>query len=71
MVEQALAATTDDWAEILAEVYAKKFSAAESMDSNEQAKRSRFLLQRGFSGANDSRLIQTINPIPLMRYLTI
>ena len=61
VVEQALAATTDDWVEILAQVYAKKFSVAEAMDSSEQAKRSRFLLQRGFSGGMISDLFKQLS----------
>ena len=60
VVEQAMAATMDDWAGLLMQVYSKKFFVADVMDSNEQAKRSRFLLQRGFSGAMIASLFKQL-----------
>jgi regulatory protein len=48
-VETVLRATTDDWMNLLVQAYDKKYPDSATMDSSEQAKRSRFLLQRGFS----------------------
>jgi len=50
-VESVLRATTDDWMNLLEQVYDKKYSDSTAIDSSEQAKRSRFLLQRGYSSA--------------------
>jgi regulatory protein len=47
--ESVLRATTDDWMNLPEQVYGKKYSDSTAIDSGEQAKRSRFLLQRGFS----------------------
>lgn len=51
VVEKIVYSTPDDWAALLAQVYSKKYPRTDAMDSNEQAKRFRFLLQRGFSSA--------------------
>jgi regulatory protein len=50
-VETVLRTTTDDWMNLLMQAYDKKYPSSATMDSSEQAKRSRFLLQRGFSSA--------------------
>ncbi len=39
------------WMELLGQIYSKKYSHDTVMQRNEWAKRSRFLLHRGFSGA--------------------
>lgn len=38
------------WAELLSSIYTRKYHGADSITRQEWAKRSRFLLQRGFSG---------------------
>jgi regulatory protein len=48
-VDSVLRATTDDWMNLLVQAYDKKYSYSAIMDGCEQAKRSRFLLQRGYS----------------------
>ncbi len=48
-VIDVLRTTTDDWMNLLTQAYYKKYPDAAAMDNTEQAKRSRFLLQRGFS----------------------
>lgn len=42
--------TVGSWMELLEQVYSKKYGHDPIMDRNEWAKRSRFLMQRGFSG---------------------
>lgn len=44
------------WMALLEHVYSKKYADGPIMECNEWAKRSRFLLQRGFSGAMVSAL---------------
>ncbi len=48
-VNKVLRTTTDGWMNLLMQTYDKKYSGTTAIDSFEQAKRSRFLLQRGFS----------------------
>lgn len=48
-VIDVLRTTTDDWMSLLAQTYDKKYPDSAAMDNSEQARRSRFLLQRGFS----------------------
>jgi regulatory protein len=50
-VEAVLRITTDDWMDLLEQAYGKKYPGSAAIDSSEQAKRSRFLLQRGFSSS--------------------
>jgi regulatory protein len=49
------------WMELLEQVYTKKYGHDFLMDRNEWAKRSRFLLHRGFSGAMVSALFEHLN----------
>jgi len=49
------------WIVLLEQVYSKKYSDERVLDRNEWAKRSRFLLHRGFSGAMISALFDELN----------
>lgn len=49
------------WMELLEQVYSKKYPHDNVMDRNEWAKRSRFLLHRGFSGAMISALFDELD----------
>jgi len=49
------------WMELLEQVYTKKYGQDSLMDRNEWAKRSRFLMQRGFSGTMISVLFDHLN----------
>lgn len=49
------------WMALLKQVYSKKYSHDTVLERNEWAKRSRFLLQRGFSGAMISALFDQLN----------
>ncbi|MFZ2407018.1 MAG: regulatory protein RecX [Methylobacter sp.] len=49
------------WMALLEQVYSKKYTHDTALDRNEWAKRSRFLLQRGFSGAMISALFDELN----------
>jgi regulatory protein len=49
------------WMALLEQVYSKKYPHDTAMDRNEWAKRSRFLLHRGFSGAMISALFDELN----------
>lgn len=62
-LEQLLAEQGSNWPELIAQVYHKKYKQDLGPDRNEWAKRSRFLLQRGFSGDMISELFDqlTIN----------
>ncbi|ESS71974.1 regulatory protein RecX [Methyloglobulus morosus KoM1] len=63
VVEKIVYSTPDDWAALLAQVYSKKYPRAGAIDSDERAKRFRFLLQRGFSSAMITDLFNhTLNP---------
>ncbi|MSS76125.1 MAG: regulatory protein RecX [Methyloglobulus sp.] len=50
-VDKVLQATSDNWLNLMEQVYNKKYPGPLAMDSNERAKRIRFLLHRGFSSA--------------------
>jgi regulatory protein len=50
-VDKIIRATTDNWMNLLGQVYTKKYSNAGAMTGNERANRIRFLQQRGFSSA--------------------
>lgn len=50
-VDKVLRATSDNWSNLMEQVYNKKYPESVAMDNNERAKRIRFLLQRGFSSA--------------------
>jgi len=49
------------WMALLEQVYSKKYSHDTVLERNEWAKRSRFLLHRGFSGAMISALFDELN----------
>jgi regulatory protein len=49
------------WTVLLAQVYSKKYLHDTALDRNEWAKRSRFLLHRGFSGAMISALFDELD----------
>ncbi len=49
------------WVELLEQVYTKKYGHDLRIDRNEWAKRSRFLMQRGFSGTMISALFDHLN----------
>ncbi|TAN68908.1 MAG: regulatory protein RecX [Methylobacter sp.] len=49
------------WMELLEQVYRKKYPHDTVLERNEWAKRSRFLLQRGFSGAMIGALFDHLN----------
>ncbi len=48
----------DSWDELLVRLYSRKYPAQDSMSRNEWARRSRFLLQRGFAGETVKALLQ-------------
>ncbi|TRW96102.1 regulatory protein RecX [Candidatus Methylobacter oryzae] len=49
------------WVELLEQVYSKKYGRDTVLDRNEWARRGRFLLHRGFSGAMVSALFDELN----------
>lgn len=49
------------WMALLEQVYSRKYSHNTALDRNEWAKRSRFLLHRGFSGAMIGALFNELN----------
>ncbi len=53
--------TAGSWMELLEQVYTKKYGHEPLLDRNEWAKRSRFLIQRGFSGTMISALFDHLN----------
>jgi regulatory protein len=55
-IDSVLADVADDWLLLIKQVYEKKYGDDKKLSLPERAKRTRFLLQRGF----DSRLIQQL-----------
>jgi len=53
--------TVGSWMDLLEQVYSKKYKQASVLDRNEWAKRSRFLMQRGFSSTMISTLFNHLN----------
>ena len=53
--------TVGSWMDLLEQVYSKKYKQASVLDRNEWAKRSRFLMQRGFSSTMISTLFDHLN----------
>jgi regulatory protein len=49
------------WMALLEQVYSKKYTHDAALERNEWARRSRFLLQRGFSGAMIGALFDQLN----------
>jgi regulatory protein len=60
-LEETLQKTAGSWMGLLEQVYIKKYNHDILIDRNEWAKRSRFLLNRGFSGAMVSALFEQLN----------
>ena len=60
-LETIVQAETGSWMALLEQVYSKKYPHDTALERNEWAKRSRFLLQRGFSGAMISALFDELN----------
>ncbi len=57
-LEDIVQQTAGSWMELLEQVYTRKYSHDTLLDRNEWAKRSRFLLHRGFSGAMVNALFE-------------
>ena len=53
--------TTGSWMDVLEQVYSKKYGHDAALNRNEWAKRTRFLMQRGFSGTMISALFDQLN----------
>ena len=60
-LEDIVQQVAGSWMELLEQVYTKKYGHDLLMDRIEWAKRSRFLLHRGFSGAMISALFDQLN----------
>jgi len=60
-LEAIVQSVAGSWMELLEQVYSKKYGAGTALDFNEWAKRSRFLLHRGFTGAMISALFDHLN----------
>jgi regulatory protein len=60
-LEDIVQKTAGSWMELLEQVYTKKYGHDLLMGRNEWAKRSRFLIQRGFSGTMISALFDHLN----------
>jgi regulatory protein len=53
--------SASSWMDLLEQVYNKKYNHKKNLDRNEWAKRSRFLLHRGFTGEMISALLDHLN----------
>lgn len=60
-LEDVLQESGDNWMDLLEQVYRKKYNYKNNLDRNEWAKRSRFLLHRGFTGEMISALFDYLN----------
>ena len=60
-LEDIVRQTAGSWMDLLEQVYSKKYGHDSVIDRNEWAKRSRFLMQRGFSGTMISALFDHLN----------
>lgn len=61
-LEEIVQATAASWMALLEQVYRKKFGQDDNqLEANEWAKRSRFLVQRGFTGAMLSEFFKYLN----------
>lgn len=60
-LDDILQKTAGSWMDLLEQVYTKKYGNDLLLDRNEWAKRSRFLMQRGFSGTMISVLFDHLN----------
>ena len=60
-LEDIVQKSAGSWMDLLEQVYTKKYGHDSLLDRNEWAKRSRFLMQRGFSGTMISALFDHLN----------
>ena len=60
-LEDLVCKTAGSWLELLEQIYTKKYGHDLRIDRNDWAKRSRFLMQRGFSGTMISALFDHLN----------
>jgi regulatory protein len=60
-LEDIVQKSAGSWMDLLEQVYTKKYGHDPLMDRNEWAKRSRFLMQRGFSGTMINALFDHLN----------
>ena len=60
-LEDLVQKTAGSWMDLLEQVYTKKYGHDLLLDRNEWARRSRFLMQRGFSGTMISALFDHLN----------
>lgn len=60
-LDAVLQASDSSWMDLLEQVYNKKYNHKKNLDRNEWAKRSRFLLHRGFTGEMISALLDHLN----------
>lgn len=60
-LDEVVLKTAGSWMNLLEQVYIKKYGCDSLLDRKEWAKRSRFLLHRGFSGAMISSLFEHLN----------
>jgi regulatory protein len=60
-LEDIVQKSAGSWMELLEQVYTKKYGHDSLMDRNEWMKRSRFLMQRGFSGTMICALFDHLN----------
>ena len=60
-LEDIVQKSAGSWMDLIEQVYTKKYGHDLLMDRNEWAKRSRFLMQRGFSGTMISALFDHLN----------
>jgi len=60
-VDDVVQQLAGSWMDLLEQVYSKKYKQASVLDRNEWAKRSRFLMQRGFSSTMISTLFDHLN----------
>ena len=60
-VDDVVQQTAGSWIDLLEQVYSKKYKQVLVLDRNEWAKRSRFLMQRGFSSTMISTLFNHLN----------
>ena len=60
-LDAVLRESDSSWMDLLEQVYNKKYNHKKNLDRNEWAKRSRFLLHRGFTGEMISALLDHLN----------
>jgi regulatory protein len=60
-LDAVLQESDNSWMDLLEQVYNKKYNHKKNLDRNEWAKRSRFLLHRGFTGEMISALLDHLN----------